>query len=103
MDVQICAVQLGDARDDGHAEPDSVTLLWIDPKEALTQARQSRSGNAGACIADIDPDPIALLLHLDRDLALDRGVTQRVVDEVAEHQIQQCGLTHYSQVLGPLQ
>ncbi len=74
MDVEIGAVQLGDARDDGHAEADPVSLLGIDPKETLAQARQGGGGDAGAVVANVDPDPVPLLARLDHDLALGLGV-----------------------------
>ncbi len=96
-------MQLGDARDDGHAEPHAVPLLGVDPEEALAQPRQGGGGDAGAVVPHIHPDPVALLADHHGDLATRLGVAQRIVDEVAEHQVQQHGLPHHLQMLAPLQ
>ncbi|MCV5526744.1 hypothetical protein OFN18_32280, partial [Escherichia coli] len=73
----------------------AIPLLGIDPKEAFIQPGQGAGGNAGAIVTYIHPHPVALSLNPHPDLALWLGVAQRIVDQVAEQQLEEDGLPHH--------
>ena len=79
-------MRLGDRAGDEEAEPRArLRARHVRPAELLEDQHLLVLGNAGAAVADRDPDGAVLRPHDHLDLVARRRVFDRIVDQVHEH------------------
>ncbi len=91
-------VQFGDALDNGEPQSAAMPAGFIQAVKALHGSGTLCLGNAGAFIADgqqylFAGGGIAAALEADRYRGIGRRVTDGIVDQVAQQDLQQVGMT----------
>src|SRR5262249_3014657 len=92
LDADLAAVALDDLLADVEAQTGATRWRIGKPEEALEQQRLELSRNAAAGVAHLEAEAAVLRRSPKRDATVGRGMAERVLDEIREHELHAIGI-----------